>query len=304
MSQRMCCRTEIFEVRRHTFQKVKCTLGHQFFSSRNYVHHKTKSMLTVNYARFWIMTKLGLLLLVLAPYLSLAEDCSAGEQSAVFTLFLDEDSETEQGWSMQCDQDTIWQVPTGILQETTGRRGNGHYIRDTACIAETATCDFTIEDSYGDGLYSPGNYVLKYGAETIAVYDHTPFEERSYCFGPDCLFQPQESAQACDATYFHLKLDAFPQDTSYTVECDNGGVIWTGSNFSVPFDIFEDDVCIEPNSCCRLTMHDTESDGLTGTSDGDYGSVYLEWANQRIFAYDGSNGYEFGSVMVDFGLGC
>jgi hypothetical protein len=88
------------------------------------------------------------------------------------------------------------------------------------------------------------------------------------------------------------------------VECDTQGVVWAGSDFLEPFEEFEYESCIEPHACCALTINDTENDGMASTFEGDYGSIYLEWANQRIFSYDGSNGYEFGSVSVDFGLGC
>ena len=246
-----------------------------------------------------------LLLLALLPYCTFAEDCAADEEEVVFTLFLDEDSGREQGWTMQCDGEVVWQVPVGILQETAPQRfrKNKNFVRDTACVKTTATCDFTIEDSYGDGLLHPGNYFLKYGANTIAVYDHAPFSEKSYCFGPLCPAISQEEAQTCDPTYLFFKLDANPSDTSYEVTCDEQ-IIWEGSGFEEPFEEFELDTCIEPYACCTLRISDVGNDGLTSSFDNDYGSVYLEWAYQRVFAYDGSNGYEFKAVEVDFGLGC
>ena len=242
-----------------------------------------------------------------APFFSLANDCYPGEQEVDFTLFLDEDSDKEQGWNMQCDGQTIWEVPVGILQETNMHRERMHrnWVRDTACIPETATCDFTLEDSYGDGMYNPGYFYLRYGTTTIATYDNEPFHEKSFCFGPDCPDLPQELAETCDLVYFFLKYDSHPEDNSFKVECDTAGVILEGSGLDdAAFNETEFQTCIEPFSCCTLTITDSESDGMTSTDGEFYGSAYVEWANQRIFAYDGSSGYEFGNVSIDFGLGC
>jgi hypothetical protein len=251
------------------------------------------------------MAKLGLFLLVATflPNRSLGEDCNAGQQTVEFNLFLDEDSATEQGWTLSCDGETIWDVPVGSLEAEPNSLSNS-FSQDQVCVPENATCDFTIEDSYGDGLLLPGNYILKWGATTIAVYDHTPFEERSYCFGVNCAVPPQEIAEDCDIVYMYLKTDAKPEETSYSVEC-NGETIWEGSNHTVANDEIQLETCIAPNSCCKLSVHDSGNDGLSnGGEDENYGAIFLEWAYMQIIRYEGSNGYEFGTVMVDFGLGC
>ena len=223
----------------------------------------------------------------------------------MFTLFLDEDSDTEQGWSMQCDDQLIWDKHVGHLVEFEDNLdGPGPYVRDEACVPETATCHFTIVDSFGDGLYSPGFFSLTYEATTVAVYDEThPFEELSYCFGPGCsdanLFPPpREIDDDCDSMYMYLQLDGTVQEEmTYTVKCDED-VIWHGlydqTNLP-PRNGLEQETCIGRNSCCSFTISDSGIEEYGG-------AVYLEWAYKTIIDYrGGQSGFE---QYKEFGLGC
>eukprot|EP00339_Tiarina_fusa_P006414 CAMPEP_0116997094 /NCGR_PEP_ID=MMETSP0472-20121206/661_1 /TAXON_ID=693140 ORGANISM="Tiarina fusus, Strain LIS" /NCGR_SAMPLE_ID=MMETSP0472 /ASSEMBLY_ACC=CAM_ASM_000603 /LENGTH=259 /DNA_ID=CAMNT_0004695893 /DNA_START=77 /DNA_END=856 /DNA_ORIENTATION=- len=248
-----------------------------------------------------------LLLASLLPEATYAEDCpQPGEQEVLFTLFLDEDSNKENGWTMQCDDEVIWNVPTGILLETSGFRTRLHrpFIRNTACIPETATCTFTIEDTWGDGLQYPGYYTLKYGATTISVYDRKPFTENSVCFGPGCTVVPDEIAQDYDDLYFYLKLDANPEETEYSIVC--GGVtVLEGKGYGEDdaFVAIEEEAKVEPYACCTLTIKDAGNDGLKEQNEEFYGNaVYLDWATHEVISY-GSD-VEFGTLSIDFGLGC
>jgi hypothetical protein len=246
----------------------------------------------------------------------LAEDCFAGEEEVEFTLFFDEDSTKEQGWTLQCGDDVLWNVAAGDLAAQAVKRSplrkSRPYVRNTACVAADtmSTCVFTIEDTYGDGMLWPGYYVLKWGATTVAVYDRKPFKEKSYCFGGvDCATQPLlEVAQDYDDVYFYLKLDANPQETSYQVVCDGGEELLEGGEFdaSQAYEEIEVSTVIEPFACCTLTIKDGGSDGLNSPEPGfenDF-SIYLDWAGHQVLAYDAQAGFEFGSLSIDFGLGC
>ena len=119
---------------------------------------------------------------------SLTGDCYEYEKEVEFVLYLDEDSWTEQGWYMQCGNEVIWNNTVGFLLQYEDYLDYWNpVIRDQACINTTETCVFTIVDTWGDGLLTPGQFLLTYEATTIAIYTHTePFEELSYCFGPLC----------------------------------------------------------------------------------------------------------------------
>ena len=84
-----------------------------------------------------------------------------------FVLYLDEDSWTEQGWFMQCDNDdhndqqqqqkvVVWNNTVGFLQQWRPylHKYNPRIV-DQACVDENATCVFTLIDTWGDGLLSP-----------------------------------------------------------------------------------------------------------------------------------------------------
>jgi hypothetical protein len=254
-----------------------------------------------------LVATLLLLLSSLLPEATHAEDCpQPGEQEAVLTVFLDEDSEKENGWSMQCDGATIWDVSIGSLEATAGIRMRKHrpFVVDTACIPETATCTFTIEDTYGDGLLYPGYYTLTYGATSVAIYDRKPFHENSMCFGPECPVLPDEIAQDSDDLYFYLKLDENPEETEYSIECGAGNTILEGKGFTQAdaFREIEEEIKVEPFACCTLTIRDSGNDGLKEQGDFNGNVVYLDWATHEVISY--KRDVEFGTLSIKFGLGC
>jgi hypothetical protein len=248
-----------------------------------------------------------LLLASLLPAATYAEDCAQpGEQEAIFTLFLDEDSDKENGWKMQCDDVVVWNVPTGSVLETAGFRTKMHrsFIRDTACIPVTSTCTFTIEDARGDGLQYPGYYTLTYGATTISVYNRKPFHENSVCFGPKCTVLADEVAQDYDDLYFYLKLDANPEETEYSIVCGVNTILEGKGYVSADaYLVIEEEAKVEPFACCTLTISDAGNDGLKEQEEEFNGNaVYLDWATHEVISY-GSD-VEFGTLSIDFGLGC
>lgn len=242
-----------------------------------------------------------------------AEDCAIGEEEAVFTIVPDHDTREETGWVMQCGSSVVWNVPMGYLVEITEE--DFPFIQETACISTNATCVFTIEDDYGDGLVEgSGYYLLTYGATTIAVYngqDGEEFFEKSVCFGPDCpdldINPPFEIGHDYDDIYFYIRLDEHPEQTSYSIECTGGNVIVEGGGFG-PSDANQDievETIVEPYDCCTLAIRDAGLDGLTdqlSTFQNDY-VVYLDWAGNQVVTID-QNDRRFGYLSVEFGNGC
>jgi hypothetical protein len=126
------------------------------------------------------------------------KDCLSNEEIAAFEINLDENSQ-ESGWTLVCDGEVIWNVPSGSLSDPSNT-----WIMESSCIAETSGCAFTITDSGEDGLTGDGFYSLTYGATTIAVSEYgknVPFSERSVCFGIGCADPPLEQASADDDGY-------------------------------------------------------------------------------------------------------
>ena len=233
---------------------------------------------------------------------ALTGDCYPGEKEVEFTLFLDEDSTTEQGWTMQCDDQLIWNKHVGhLITFEDDLDQSAPFVVDQACVPEAATCHFTIIDSYGDGIYTPGFFTLTYEATTVAVYDEEhAFEEISYCFGPGCptnVPPPREIDDDCDNMYMYIQLDgSMDEEMAYNVKC-NDEIIWHGlfNHTNLPLTGMEQQTCVPINSCCIFTASDS---GMKEYG----GSVYLEWSSKTIIDYrGGETGHQ---EYVEFGSGC
>jgi hypothetical protein len=237
------------------------------------------------------------------------EDCNSGQKLVEFFIQLDQDSNHETGWSLQCSEEEIWNVPVGILQETNENRNGNNQIMQSACVDETETCEFVILDSYGDGLVEGNGYFyLRYGAATVATYDmhQGEFSELLYCFGANCGVQedPIEVTDECARIYLGIEFDANPQELSYKVECNDEVVLQGPWGENPPFSIFEEETCMPLNSCCRFTVTDSGGDGLTATQGGDYGWIYLEYGMDQVYGYTGDDDGAFSEAEGTFGDGC
>ena len=240
----------------------------------------------------------------------MAEECTTGEQKLEFMLFLDEDSLTENGWSLTCETvGTIWTIPIGSLQSTAAAYVRHDtdipYVNQQVCLADTDTCDFTLQDAFGDGLLFPGYFYLSLGAKTIALSDpEEEFLEKSYCLGPKCAAPEPETvaAEECDSLYLLAKADANPEQNTISIQCD--GEILFQHSFTEPEETIELDQCIPTSSskCCTLSVTDSAGDGLN-ILDG--AQIFAEWANNIVLEYDDAqNAFEFESVKYEFGLSC
>jgi len=244
----------------------------------------------------------------LATEASGVEDCNRGQKLVEFFIQLDQDSNHETGWMLQCNEKEVWNIPVGILEETKGNRDGIDQIRQSACVDDTETCEFIIHDSYGDGLVEGNGYFyLTYGAATVATYDMAQgeFSELMYCFGPNCSQDPIEVKDECARVYLAIGLDANPQELSYQVECNEEVVLkgpW-GEN-TAPFDTVEEETCIPMDFCCRFTVTDSGGDGLTATQGGDYGWIYLEYGLEKVYGYTGDDDGPFSQDGTSFGYGC
>jgi len=245
---------------------------------------------------------------VLVTEASGAEDCNSGQKLVEFFIELDQDSNHETGWTLQCSETEVWNVPVGILEETKDTRLNGNQILQSACVDDTETCEFIIRDSYGDGMVEGNSFFyLRYGAATVASYKMSDgeFSEKVYCFGPNCNQYPIEVKDECARLYLAIGLDANPQELSYNVEC-NDEVVLQGpwGEPKEPFESLEEETCMPMNSCCKFTVTDSGGDGLTATQGGDYGWIYLEYGMDKVFGYTSDDDGAFSQDGTDFGYGC
>ena len=240
-----------------------------------------------------------------------ALDCKTGEAKLDFMLYLDEDSLTENGWSLTCESvGTIWTVPIGTLQSSDPTAaGYVHldmdvpYVNQQVCLSDTDTCDFTLVDSHGDGLLFPGYFYLFLGSTTIALSEpEEEFLEKSYCLGTKCTQEQEIIVEDCDSVYLLARADENFEQNTISIQCD-GETLFERS-FTEPEETIELDQCVPTSSskCCTLSITDSAGDGLN-VLDG--AQIYAEWASNVVLKYDDpQNAFEFDNVKYNFGLDC
>ncbi|CAB9523321.1 expressed unknown protein [Seminavis robusta] len=150
------------------------------------------------------------------------ESCDGEDETlARFEITLDDKPE-ETSWYLICDDRisgnllTLWNRPRGTLSTPT------EAIVETACIAPTSTCAFSIVDSAGDGL-DFGGYSLTFGSNLIDLYDTEPFDEKSYCIGRLCAENLQNAAEKTLAStlitdYSHEQLEKMGEAVGNAVD--------------------------------------------------------------------------------------
>jgi len=118
--------------------------------------------------------------------------CLDNEKNVALDILLDENPK-ETGWSLVCDGELYWAVATGM---SLGKGGN--WINQNICVPKIKTCTFILTDTTGDGLSPKGYYALRHGATTVAASKYgsaTPFSQKVFCFGPDCVQLSLEQIQ-------------------------------------------------------------------------------------------------------------
>ena len=236
-------------------------------------------------------------------------ECNIGEKLLDFTFFLDEDSYMENGWTMACngEEAIFWNVPIGTLQwSDPNAHGYTHpdaeipFVKEQACISKEATCHFNLQDFSGDGLEFPGYYYLALDDEIIAVSDEwEEFEEKQYCFGPNCPKQ-QQVQEDCDTLHFFFQTDDAPEENSVAIECGGDSIV-SRSEFRAPHEAVHAEKCIPLDLCCTLTIKDSAGNGMDPLKGG---NAFLEWSDEVIFQYVDSNVFDFDTLHIQFGRTC
>jgi hypothetical protein len=205
------------------------------------------------------------------------ENCGILQEQAVLDIILDSKAH-EIGWSLVCNGETIWNIPTGMFSDANV----GEWITESSCINDTTTCSFNITDSGRDGLIGDGFYTLLLGATTVGVSEYgkgVPFTERSYCLGPGCAAPPLERAEDEAANPFHheencgilqeqavldIILDSKAHQIGWSLVC-NGETIW---NISIGMlrdpegTWISESSCIDETVTCNFTIFDAGGDGF------------------------------------------
>lgn len=213
-------------------------------------------------------------------------ECQDDEKEVSWDILFD--SEPEQtGWNLFCEGDMIFNVPP---LSYSGENANS-WATQRKCVKENVTlCTFALQDSAGDGLDEDSYYLLKFGAETVAVSNEaSSFTELSFCFGTEC--------NTCDNPFlFEIELNDKPEETGFHLACD-GQVLFehvVGDTASA-FDIITKKECIDPMACCEIQVLDSGNDGIY------YGSFQVKIGDEVMYYYDGSTqSYHFSEWSLIF----
>ena len=239
------------------------------------------------------------------------EKCGTLQERAVLEIQLDSKAH-ESGWLLVCNGETIWNIPTGLLNDYEGT-----WIQESSCIDKNVTCNFTIFDAGGDGLIDDGFYSLSFGATTVAVSKYgikEAFTDRSFCFGQDCAEPPLEiaekaytyhseenCAQGQARAVFEISLDANSLETSWGLMCD-GQTIWDipiGSLSEPEGTWITESSCIDRTDNCVFIILDAGGDGLLGDGFFVLRHEASEWGMSTPFT---EKSYCFGQGCTEYPL--
>lgn len=123
-------------------------------------------------------------------------NCSNNEEIAALEIQLDHNAD-ETGYTLVCDDLTIWDVPIGAL----AAQPSGAWKIERTCIRnDVSICNFTISDEGQDGITGGENgfLSLSFGATTVAYLEYgkvAPFTDYSFCFGSGCDTQMVENKE-------------------------------------------------------------------------------------------------------------
>jgi hypothetical protein len=130
-----------------------------------------------------------------------------------------------------------------------------------------------------------------------------------YAEMPDSLADAQDSLTinsglgiSTMTVQLELALDNYPQEISWEIINDNDSVIFSGSDYFVPYEYINTNLLMPEPGCYTFKLNDTSGDGLHGSQWSGYdGSCNLRsidtltgQANATLLAYDGS--YNFSST--------
>ena len=114
-----------------------------------------------------------------------------------------------------------------LIGLTSTSSENRHFL--TTCIPRDECLQVVFLDSFGDGLFSPGEYDISVGNESVTVIDAEPFDCRSYQFGPMCLnlSVPGRAANCTvesilnSTQFFDKEVNFFDEEPTFTetLEC-------------------------------------------------------------------------------------
>lgn len=187
--------------------------------------------------------------------------------------------------------ETSWTLKNSAgqtLYSGSGYNNGDNNITETFCLPD-GCYDFTITDSYGDGIccsYGNGSYSLAAGNNTLASGGQFGSTETKQI----CVGSGGGGGSNCNGTEVALNLDfdRYASETSWTVKNSAGQTLYSGNGYTNGDNNITETFCL-PTGCYNFTINDSYGDGIC-CSYGN-GSYSLVAGNSTL-----ASGGQFGST--------
>jgi len=214
--------------------------------------------------------------------------CAANE-SEVFISITTDDYPLETSWQLVDQNGAGWFINPGDLTSA-----NTTYTW-SICVPDTNCYDFTIFDSYGDGLcctWGNGSYYVTLDGSTIVSGGSFGYSENTYSIG-NCTVPPSPCPPNEVEIIITVNTDDYPTETSWFLMDQYGGgwtnvpILSSSANSTLTWTL-----CVPDSNCYSFTILDSYGDGLCcGWGNGSYSVSYngITVANGASFAYAEEN---------------
>ena len=211
--------------------------------------------------------------------------CASNESEIVISITTD-DYPTETYWQLVDQNGTGFEILAGDLTSA-----NTTYTW-SICVPDTNCYDFTIFDSYGDGLcctWGNGSYYVTLDGSTIVSGGSFGYSENTYSIG-NCTVPPSPCPPNEVEIIITVNTDDYPTETSWFLMDQYGGG-WT----NVPISSSSTNstltwtLCVPDSNCYSFTILDSYGDGIccawgSGSYNISYGGVIVASGGSFVFA--------------------
>ena len=195
-------------------------------------------------------------------------NCLSNESEIVISITTD-DYPSETSWQLVDQNGSGWSINPGDLTNP-----NTNYTW-TYCIDTTDCYDFTIFDTYGDGIccsWGNGSYYVTLDGSTIASGGSFLSSETTPNIGT-CL-PPSNCPSNETEIVITLTTDDYPNETSWFLVDQFGGG-WTNAPLINANTTYTWSICVPDTNCYTFTMLDSYGDGICcAWGNGSYNITY------------------------------
>jgi len=204
-------------------------------------------------------------------------------------------------------EETSWYLKNICTGETVLDGGANSVVQ---CINDDAEYEFSIYDSYGDGLCCGGLYEIFYDDNLAKSGDSFGFNESTAIGGGCPSAAPSVSPSPTtfcpsgnDLIQLELKTDKYPGDTSWELISLVTNMTMYSSGYrkyNLEGYIYDELLCVPRNETCyELRMYDSYGDGICCSSG--YGYYEISYKDALVKRVENFTSSEF---VTTFGPGC